>query len=695
MPKPAPVRKDETIDEFVARWNGVTLQQLIDLNGEEDHPLHGRSLAGSGSRPLGRKQWLDGVKELLVPDAATEKNGAPVVAPEPPQAPEPLFVPGPPVNAGYHWLTWETIFNQRPYRKTNQRQELGLYRIPLFNVKVFVRENVPPATLEELSSFFFPDLEWKNLDRMSASYWPWKKRTAPVIGGIGASAPVRVGRNESVLYKKQYVVMPYNFLDNGPESHAIGHSGTTELGNELDRLKPRWSFWKTASRSLYVQLSPVKKKDRPWQPILEDAFEWPAASAPSLEKDFGLLERGTNLREAVDQTHHFDLSAAAPGSGIHGVKTGVQYVGNIDQQPVHKDKLEENSIIACLRSDLIVEMDQLAGRKEPAKDADLLIQTELLSITEIRDNPAIFGDGVQVRDLSVLDVNKIYLPPISIPFIGTDLKTMKRRFEGVTDPQWRAFFGEHYAKRLGRAKAILLLRYGLQMGSPNAQNCLVEFNKPAGQAAPVPTGRIVLRDVGDMYLHREVLWARFGGEGPPPVGSGEKMKMKTLKSKIIQYECNVLSQKASAAEEWRDYVPYETGSLYETSYGPSGTRFLWHRFSTLSKGSSVNAPSKLGTDPDAYSAGWRLVLATMCEWGLEHNKAYVKFVQDHLGLDCGIDWTTAPAPDRYRNLQANDKGQADVLYKADLKWEDEAANKLHAVLAGAAGQKKLRETPPP
>ncbi len=700
MAQVVPLRKNETIDEFSTRV-GVPLATLIELNSAEGEPLFGKSLdSAEGKSKMFRKTWLAGVASLKIPDNIVVAQAAPPPPdPEPPGAPEPLFgePPRPPVNAKYLWLTYETIFNQRPYRKTNQRRKLGLYRIPLENLKVFVREGVSSAMVAELSSFFFPDLDAKNLDRLSASYWPWKKRAAPVVGGVGSASPQLVSRDSNILYKKQFAVLPYNYLDNGPESHAIGHGAKTPLGTTLEKLKPGWSFWKTASRSLFVQLEPVKKRDNPWQPLVDKTFAWPAADPPSGEKDFGLLERGTNLRTEfnADPPLAFDLAATGPGTGFYGVKTGVQYVGNIDQQPVHKDKLEENSIIACLRSDLIVELDKAAKRNDPRSDKDLLIQTELLSMTEVARNPAVFGDGVQVRDLSVLDPAKIYLPPISIPFLGTDLKTMKRRFEGVTDQSWREFFGECYAKRLGRAKAILLLRYGLQMGSPNAQNCLIEFNPPMGQTAPTPTNRIVLRDVGDMYLHREVLWARLGGEGLPPRGAENKMRLNTLKSEIVKYECDVLSKDPEKKEEWRGFVPYETGSLWEQSYGPSGTRFLWHRFSTLSKGSSVNAPSKIGTDPDAYSAGWRLVLATMCEWGLEHNKAYVKFLEDHLKLNFQIDWSTAPPKTRYTNLQATDKAQADTLYKADLAWEDEASNKVHAVLASEAGQKKLRETAPP
>jgi hypothetical protein len=72
---------------------------------------------------------------------------------------------------------------------------------------------------------------------------------------------------------------------------------------------------------------------------------------------------------------------------ICGVMTGVQFVGWVDQVGVHKDRLEENSVIACLRSDLIAEMDKSAGR-DPSTDPDLLVQTELLSLT---------GSGPKVR----------------------------------------------------------------------------------------------------------------------------------------------------------------------------------------------------------------------------------------------------------------------------------------------------------
>jgi hypothetical protein len=176
------------------------------------------------------------------------------------------------------------------------------------------------------------------------------------------------------------------------------------------------------------------------------------------------------------------------------------------------------------------------------------------------------------------------------------------------------------------------------MGSPNAQNFLIEFTP----GSPPTPGRIVIRDVGDMYLHREVLWPKLGGSGSPPKGPDKKTELKTLNSKIIQYECTTLTQKASPDEEWRDYVPYETGSLYEAQYGPPGTRFGWHAFSTLAKGSNVFSASQLGTDPDAYSTVWRDACAAMWKWGIAHNIAYVKCIEDKLSVKLSMSGPKCP-----------------------------------------------------
>ncbi len=698
MAKLVDVLPGETIDAFAKRCN-ISLQVILDNNQDLDE-LSGKTLTGTGALPQFRKNWLSGVKQLKVPDDTVVNVPAQTAVAGPPPAPEPLSNLQ---NKEFNWLTYETLFNQRPYRKTNQAYKLGLYRIPLDKIKIFLRDNVDNKIVKNLSEFFFPLLNPSDLAGISKSFWGWKNDNGKPSQVSGNPSVIYASRSQNNLVLETFAVLPYNFEDNGNGSNAIGTKETTAFSNRLQKLKPELKFWKTASRSLVVDLKPViirKPKGKTWQAIKVDPFGWQYAEMPAKEDDkVGLYERKRNLKDEHNKGTQFNLSDKSVTP--FGLKTGVQYVGWVNQQGVHKDKLEENSVIACLRSDLIIEMDKKAGRSDPASDPDLLIQTELLSVTEKDPNQIYeFGDGIQVRDFSVLSRDKMYIPPISIPFIGKDFKSLSRRFENVTDKTWRENWCAWYGESLGKAKAILLLRYGLQMGSPNAQNFLLEFDKSKGPSGtPAPTGRVVIRDVGDMYLHREVLWAKLGGKGLPPQEDNKKTELKTLDSKIIQYECTVLTQ-GSQEEDWRGYVPYETGSLYEASYGPRGTQFHWNRFSTLSKGSSVYMPSQLGTDPDAYSQGWQEVLAAMCEWGIAHDKSYVKYIEDKLNLKLTttdpqkdadlICWDDFPKPDRYRVLKPDDKDSADRFYKEDLAFEEQQAKKLHKILAGQTGQDKIR-----
>ncbi|HVH97198.1 MAG TPA: hypothetical protein VM869_00745, partial [Enhygromyxa sp.] len=591
-----------------------------------------------------------------------------------PDAPEPLAGLD---NRNRLWLTYEALFNQRPYRKTNQACPLGLYRVPVRNLRIFLRESVDRELCETLVAAFFPDLTVEWIEGLSAVEWRWKVR--PQVIGVRSPKDLVADRSRNVVYTAGQAVLPYNFIDNTLNSSAIGTRETTAWGTKVVQLTPTWRFWKTASRSSIVELGSVKKRGTPWQPVnKKGAFGWQYPDNQAVQDaDVGRSERGVDLAGEARGDQAFDLATVV---NAFSVKTGVVWVGIRNQQGVHKDKLEENCIVACLRSDLVVERDRVA-RRNPRTDPDLLVQTELLSMTERDPNDAeSFGDGVQVRDLSVLDPSKLYIPPISIPFLDRGMQQLERRFSCCDDERWRNFWRDAYARPLGRAKAILLLRYGLQMGSPNAQNWLLEF-EPGDP--PTFTGRVVVRDLGDAYLHREVLWARYGGQDLPPQAPDDRGQLATLNSQIINYECNELAAK------W-NYYPQETGSMYEAQYGPPGTRFLWHRFSTLSKGSSVAVPSPLGTDPDAYTNRWQRVLATMAEWGIEHAKAYVQTIEDTLGANLRINWGDAPPPDRYLALGNRDQELADRHYKEDLAWEDGKHDgvsvRVHDFLASAEGQ---------
>jgi len=93
--------------------------------------------------------------------------------------------------------------------------------------------------------------------------------------------------------------------------------------------------------------------------------------------------------------------------------------------------------------------------------------------------------GMLVRDLAPLADGHHYLPAFAIPFVGAALAAL-------AGERFAAFWADGYAEPVGRAKAKLLGRYGLQYQTPNPQNILVQLD-----ARLRPTGAIVFRDLGD------------------------------------------------------------------------------------------------------------------------------------------------------------------------------------------------------
>jgi hypothetical protein len=91
-----------------------------------------------------------------------------------------------------------------------------------------------------------------------------------------------------------------------------------------------------------------------------------------------------------------------------------------------------------------------------------------------------------VRDLRLFqDGHYYYLPALSLPFVG---RQIARAHGAAFEPFWARWF----AGPVGRAKARLLARYGLRYETPKPQNVLVQLRPDLH-----PTGRILLRDVGD------------------------------------------------------------------------------------------------------------------------------------------------------------------------------------------------------
>jgi hypothetical protein len=120
--------------------------------------------------------------------------------------------------------------------------------------------------------------------------------------------------------------------------------------------------------------------------------------------------------------------------------------------------------------------------------------------------PAVFGledidQGMIVRslnDLSSPTVTHYYLPGFSV--LHDDVGRAIARRNGSDDPQ--AYWNQNYNLPLARALAELAARTGVVYDSPHSQNFLVEFDRDMK-----PTGRIVLRDLGDVYVSREFVTA--------------------------------------------------------------------------------------------------------------------------------------------------------------------------------------------
>lgn len=136
-----------------------------------------------------------------------------------------------------------------------------------------------------------------------------------------------------------------------------------------------------------------------------------------------------------------------------------------------KDSLE----LALARSRHVRSQDKLLGPSEV-----------LISITEIASfADKASGNGGLIRDMTPLQDGHYYLWAYAIPYIGRQIaEKLGIDFEGL--------WGKYYAETVGVAKAELMLRYGLQMYNPHAQNWVIQLDSNY-----MPTGKIVAIDFED------------------------------------------------------------------------------------------------------------------------------------------------------------------------------------------------------
>src|SRR5262249_41075974 len=91
--------------------------------------LGGNAVGGGGS-----------LSDQLAARAARSQQTGP--KPNQPLGDAPDDLAGKFTNKTYDCLTYETLFNQKKFRKTNQQRDIGLYRIALARVKIFVCQRI-------------------------------------------------------------------------------------------------------------------------------------------------------------------------------------------------------------------------------------------------------------------------------------------------------------------------------------------------------------------------------------------------------------------------------------------------------------------------------------------------------------------------------------------------------------------------
>lgn len=544
-------------------------------------------------------------------------------------------------NPDFEWLTYESLFNKDKFKKPNQAFELGLYLIPLSSVNLYVRDHIDRQTLENLQAAFFP----KGIDA----------RDIVVLSQMHCSGWKQ--SNEQMSFKdERYIVLPYNYWDNTLTSNALG---TNTAFYPLAKLQATWPAWKTASRTCVVRTKGVDVQTRAAD------YAWPFAE-------------GERVRQEPFSSHSSHYKLAGYQAMDFSVKTGVQYVGRDDQRNAAKDVVD-GWRIGALRSDYVAAVDaemqeRVRNKRNAQLPADLIVLTELLGITEKKQREGLKDfDGMLVRDLSPLDKRKVYIPPTALPFI--DLHTfdqLQSEFAALATDVWQQVGKQAWATALGRAKALFLLRYGLQHINPNPQNYLIEWERTKAAPPLQPTGRIVIRDLNDAALVREVVWALYGPGGPPPEGDANAKELARLNKPLFRYEFTQLLAECQ-----------ETGST-NIQFGPPGVQLLWQRFSAYTNGEKI-APQR----KEYEQVDWKLLLGVMADWGAAHNRAYIECIEGQLGVKlAGVAWDKLPPLDAYRGF-ANDL--AAFRRSDEIKWEESAAKVIQAFLQSPTGQQKLRD----
>ncbi len=171
----------------------------------------------------------------------------------------------------------------------------------------------------------------------------------------------------------------------------------------------------------------------------------------------------------------------------------------------------QNTVQFSVKSSTNVTGGLWADKKQPIGEAiDSRLNADFLAEIQeklkfknivIMDEPAIIkladiDQAVVIRDiagLNSIEKEYIYVPGFSV--LHEKMGKEIAEENGSTNPT--EFWEEHYIKSVGRALGEFAARTGMQFDSPHSQNFLVELDSNYK-----PTGRIVFRDLADLYVNR-------------------------------------------------------------------------------------------------------------------------------------------------------------------------------------------------
>ena len=288
---------------------------------------------------------------------------------------------------------------------------------------------------------------------------------------------------------------------------------------------------KVDSFDLLVEMERLHNRDKFIQPVEEAHMPVVQVKTDNIQVNFfGTPEQNQAITKLLNLTsktlnwfHHPDnTSSAVPflyktiksylvgfysasrsiffrsNDGFFSIKTGTDHPRGsksfYSEEDMNKIVMDNTVEMGKVRMQVVSQVDQ------SMKPPDILVLAKKVAVIETLPDLKIKGQfgfrpgGYMVRNLDFLkNQNAYYIPAFSLPTVGLAIAKKK----GV---EFSKFWNKHYAEALGRAKAQFLVKYGLIMTCPHAQNILIEVDLNF-----MPTGRIVIRDLDNTKPHFETL----------------------------------------------------------------------------------------------------------------------------------------------------------------------------------------------